>query len=179
MPDEIPVGETITADVSHNTPRIALEAPGSEMPPRTETVMESAQERVQETVPTKPQPAPPPVDATHQVQRAVAAPPVIKDQVAQEVEQILASGLEPFYASLPPEGKTLFRHKGEQASQEISAMVRQLSVQVKRVLELIYHWLKIIPGVNKFFLEQEAKIKTDQIIQYTEDLRKRRESGHG
>jgi len=25
-------------------------------------------------------------------------------------------------------------------------------------------WLKILPGVNKFFLEQEAKIKTDKIL---------------
>jgi hypothetical protein len=25
-------------------------------------------------------------------------------------------------------------------------------------------WLKLLPGVNRFFLEQEAKIKTDRII---------------
>jgi len=26
------------------------------------------------------------------------------------------------------------------------------------------NWLKLIPGVNKFFLEQEAKIKTDEVL---------------
>jgi hypothetical protein len=36
--------------------------------------------------------------------------------------------------------------------------------KVKAIVDLIKKWLAIIPGVNKFFLEQEAKIKTDQII---------------
>jgi hypothetical protein len=35
-------------------------------------------------------------------------------------------------------------------------------------LKLIREWLLIIPGVNKYFLEQEAKIKTDKIQQLYE-----------
>ena len=34
----------------------------------------------------------------------------------------------------------------------------------RKILKLIRSWLKLIPGVNKFFLEQEAKIKTDKIV---------------
>ena len=50
-------------------------------------------------------------------------------------------------------------------------MVRGFRVKVKRVLELIYEWLKTIPGVNKFFLEQEAKIKTDEIMELEKVLK--------
>lgn len=90
-----------------------------------------------------------------------------------EVEKVLEDGLGPFYASLPPEAKPLFKEKGELAAREISEMLRTLHVNVKRVLQLIYQWLKVIPGVNKFFLEQEAKIKTDRIMALEEERRKR------
>lgn len=97
--------------------------------------------------------------------QAVKAP---KDEAIIEVEKVLEQGIGPFYSSLPPEAKTLFRKKGEEAATEIAEMVRMLNVKVKRVLELIYVWLKTIPGVNKFFLEQEAKIKTDRIMELIE-----------
>ena len=44
-------------------------------------------------------------------------------------------------------------------------MVRQYKVEVKRVLTMLKDWLTSIPGVNRFFLEQEAKIKTDRILE--------------
>ena len=42
-------------------------------------------------------------------------------------------------------------------------------LKVKKVVNLIKKWLTMIPGVNKFFLEQEAKIKTDEIVKLKED----------
>ena len=45
-------------------------------------------------------------------------------------------------------------------------MVRAYKVKVRDVVHLIREWLLVIPGVNAFFLEQEAKIKTDRILQY-------------
>lgn len=94
-----------------------------------------------------------------------------KDETVIEVEKVLESGIGPFYASLPPDAKPLFLKKGEEAATEIAEMVRSLNVQVKRVLELIYAWLRTIPGVNKFFLEQEAKIKTDRIVELVETIK--------
>jgi hypothetical protein len=46
-------------------------------------------------------------------------------------------------------------------------------VSTKKIFVLIRAWLKIIPGVNRFFLEQEAKIKTDKILFVTEEEKKR------
>ena len=49
--------------------------------------------------------------------------------------------------------------------------MQQTKIQVKKIFILIISWLKIIPGVNKFFLEQEAKIKADRIL----DLKNRQD----
>lgn len=104
-----------------------------------------------------------------------AVPQAPKDEVTVEVEKVLEDGIGPFYASLPDDAKPLFKKKGEEAAREIAGMVRSLHVQVKRVLQLITQWLKTIPGVNAFFLEQEAKIKTDRIVALAEERKK--ESG--
>ncbi|OGL74505.1 hypothetical protein A3E39_02940 [Candidatus Uhrbacteria bacterium RIFCSPHIGHO2_12_FULL_60_25] len=109
---------------------------------------------------------------------AVATGQVVKapkDETIIEVEKVLEQGIGPFYSTLPAEAKALFRKKGEEAATEIAEMVRALNVKVKRVLELIYAWLKTIPGVNKFFLEQEAKIKTDRIVELVEAMKEERE----
>ena len=41
-------------------------------------------------------------------------------------------------------------------------------MKIKKIFELLLQWLKLLPGVNKFFLEQEAKIKVDQIMSLRE-----------
>jgi hypothetical protein len=40
----------------------------------------------------------------------------------------------------------------------------QTKIKVNKIIDLIRRWLKLIPGINKFFLEQEVKIKADKII---------------
>ena len=51
-------------------------------------------------------------------------------------------------------------------------MVSAAKVHSKKILKAIVGWLKMIPGVNKFFLEQEAKIKTDKILLAVEDKKR-------
>lgn len=103
------------------------------------------------------------------VPAAVAQPVVVpKDEITIEVEKLLEEGLGEFYATLTPAAKVIFKQKGEIAAVEISTMVRSLNLQVKRALKLIRDWLLTIPGVNRFFLEQEAKIKVDLIQELIE-----------
>lgn len=94
-----------------------------------------------------------------------------RDEIIIEVERVLEEDIGAFFAALPEDAKPLFKKKGEEAAREISDMVRNVRIQTRRVLQLIYAWLKTIPGVNKFFLEQEAKLKTDRIIQLAEERR--------
>jgi hypothetical protein len=105
-----------------------------------------------------------PIDVGLTVKRKVAP----KDSIVIEVEKILEDGVGSFYEKLPEEAKDVFKRKGEETASEISEMVRTLHVKFKRLIVLISDWLKTIPGVNRFFLEQEAKIKADRIMQLVE-----------
>ncbi|MCH8049516.1 hypothetical protein IH979_02285 [Patescibacteria group bacterium] len=72
---------------------------------------------------------------------------------------------------LPEEKKPAFKARGEEIAATVKTMVDTGKVRVKKILDLIREWLSMIPGVNKFFLEQEAKIKTDKVMDYVEEQR--------
>ncbi len=104
------------------------------------------------------------------------APPVEKDRIMLEVEKILEDGLGEYVPDMPDEAREKFIKKGGEVTGQISGMVRSMNVQVKRVVELIRDWLLSIPGVNRYFVEQEAKIKTDRIVDLVEAHRQERSS---
>ncbi len=96
---------------------------------------------------------------------AVAAIAVPPDKVAEDVQKILEDGLEEAIVTMPEEAKQRFLQKGKEIGTIVADMVRQYKVEVKRVLHLLKEWLTTIPGINRFFLEKEAKIKTDKILE--------------
>jgi hypothetical protein len=96
----------------------------------------------------------------------VAPPP--KSGTLVKIEKILEEDLEDFYFSMPPEQQKAFKEKGEETASAIENMVRAGKAIGRKILKLIRAWLKMIPGVNKFFLEQEAKIKTDKVMAMAE-----------
>lgn len=126
-------------------------------------------EKAEEVAPTTTV-AIPAADASGKSVATQAAAPV-KDEVFQAVEKILEDGLGEYYKDLPEQAKIRFQTKGEQVAGEIAVMVRQFGVKVKQVILLIRDWLLTIPGVNKFFIEQEAKIKTDRILELERERR--------
>ncbi|MBP9748865.1 hypothetical protein KBD18_01540 [Patescibacteria group bacterium] len=87
-----------------------------------------------------------------------------KDPVLKQVEEILEEDLGETYNSLPPELRAKFKEQGEVVATSIQRMIGGAKVHAKKVLQLVVTWLRIIPHINRFFLEQEAKIKTDRII---------------
>ena len=89
---------------------------------------------------------------------------VTKDTLTQEIEDILAEDLTDLYLKMTPSQQELFREKGEETAGKIRELLIVAKVNARKVLDLIRSWLKMIPGVNRFFLEQEAKIKTDKIL---------------
>lgn len=86
-----------------------------------------------------------------------------KDVLTEQVESILEDGLGELYRSMTPEQQGMFRAKGESVAQAIRLMIETAHFSFKKVVKLIEEWLRMIPGVNKFFLEQEAKIKADRL----------------
>lgn len=97
-----------------------------------------------------------------------------KDQVTIEVEQILEKNLSEIYNSLPDDVKPVFKKKGEQTALAITDMVKRAAVKMSEVMRIVMDWLKIIPGVNRFYLEQEAKIKSDHIVALAEQIKQDR-----
>lgn len=95
--------------------------------------------------------------------RGASQIPII-DPVALKVEKIMEEGLQEVYQGLSPVAKQEFKLKGEKTAEIISALLRSAHVKAKQIFSLILAWLKILPGVNRFFLEQEAKVKTDKIL---------------
>ncbi|MFA6105301.1 MAG: hypothetical protein WC725_01725 [Patescibacteria group bacterium] len=90
--------------------------------------------------------------------------PPLRDPVAQKIEKILEENVGEAYSRLSPIAKEEFKIKGEITAKKIAELLSSTHVKVKKVFQLIMEWLKMLPGINRFFLEQEAKIKTDRIL---------------
>jgi uncharacterized membrane protein YfhO len=88
--------------------------------------------------------------------------PMAKQQ--KQIENILAKDLEEIYINLSPEKKEEFKKTGEQTANKINQLLTQTKINVGEIIRLIKKWLSLIPGINKYFLEQEAKIKADELI---------------
>ncbi len=93
---------------------------------------------------------------------------VPKDPVLLDLETALSDGLADIYRELPESKKPVFRAKGEEIAMVVRDMIASGKISVPKILQLIRAWLRLIPGVNKFFLEQEAKIKADKLADYAE-----------
>lgn len=85
--------------------------------------------------------------------------------VYRQVESILEDGLADVYFTLPLAKQKVFKAEGEKTARAIIKILGRSKIKVKKIINLIVSWLKIIPGINRFFLEQEAKIKADRILE--------------
>jgi len=83
----------------------------------------------------------------------------------KEIERVLEQDLEDFYLSMGEEKRMEFKISGEKTARAINTMIETGKLQAKKIIELIRQWLSIVPGINKFFVEQQTKIKTDKIMQ--------------
>lgn len=126
----------------------------------------------QETQTTKGEAAPTAVESAPRLKRRPTRPVVPHpSQIAQpldpltlQIEKIMEEGIGEAYQELTAIQKQHFKIKGEQTAQVIRLLLQKTKVKVKKVFQLILEWLKMLPGINRFFLMQEAKIKTDKIL---------------
>ncbi len=101
---------------------------------------------------------------------AQSSPASISKKREAEIDKILSEGLNDIYLKMSPNKREEFRVKGEETTKKINELLGQTKIKVKKIINLIKAWLKIIPGVNKFFLEQETKLKTDKILKIKKNL---------
>jgi hypothetical protein len=136
-----------------------------------------SQERGSESAPHKDET--PRVDAQHlaNVKSTITTSGAVenvpeKDPGLTQIENLLAENLGEIYAQLPEEKREAFKIKGEEVAKTIHEMVVTARVKVHKVLKLVSDWLGMIPGVNVYFLRQEAKIKLDKVMDYVEEQAK-------
>lgn len=156
---------TVEQNLNAAAPRETNISPELPPTPETETAPEEAEQPSEQESKLPPRETGAPRQAPTIVRRKPAPPvPSPRDPVTVRIEKILEDGVGDAYNRLSPIAKQEFKLKGEQTANKIRDLLKSTHVKVKKVFQLILEWLKLLPGINRFFLEQEAKIKTDRII---------------
>jgi hypothetical protein len=122
-----------------------------EAAPRVE--QEPSAEKISETTPTAP------------AILLVAEPAAPVDPTVRSIELILSEDMMDQFKAMSPEDQAQFKAKGEETVSKLIVLMHKTAIKAKEVLKLIVGWLRFIPHVNKYFLEQESKIKTDKILE--------------
>jgi hypothetical protein len=151
--------------------------PDNVIPSSPETRSSSIPETGPVSFESKPEQLKPPVEQSpHSKDTETAGPviapvPVIQTvnrpmatDLEKKVENILTEGLEETYRTMDPATQAKFKATGEATAKNISIILQQGKVKVQKIIFLIAAWLRIIPGINKYYLEQEAKIKAGKLI---------------
>ena len=168
-----PQGTTPTASPETNTPDVFE----LDTIPQTEPVLESPEQATDFVVETESQPEntvqekPLHTDSqevAHKKRPAVQTHPANTytqpDPLTFQIEKIMEEGIAEAYQELTPVQKQQFKIKGENTAKQIKALLQTTRVKVKKIFKLLLEWLQLLPGVNRFFLMQDAKIKTDKIL---------------
>lgn len=92
--------------------------------------------------------------------------PAVADgvMILQQVENILAENMDNVFLSMDSAEQVRFKAQGEATAQAINGLFQKGKATAISIINLITHWLRFIPRVNRHFLEQEAKIKADAIL---------------
>jgi hypothetical protein len=107
-----------------------------------------------------------------QIPSTIAPPEIIvKSATQQTIEKILSEDLDDIFFNLSPEKQKEIEQKKQKTSLKIEKIITQIKVKLNKAFDLIKKWLKLIPGVNKFFLEQETKIKMDKILELSKKIK--------
>ena len=142
-------------------PEVKISEKKIEIEPKKELLEKDKERREKRVItPEKPitKPSVPPKIVADQT------PVVVKTQILIEIESILAEDLEDVYFKMDSVLQQKFKNEGEKTAVKIEQQLQQTKMRVNKIFKLILEWLKIIPGINKYFIKQEAKIKTDKII---------------
>ena len=94
---------------------------------------------------------------------------VIKSATRKKIEGILSEDLKELFQGMDAAHKAEFKRQAAETASALEMLIATAKATAKKVAKLISVWLKLIPGINQFFLEQEAKLKTDKILAMTKE----------
>ncbi len=96
-------------------------------------------------------------------------PALPKSPLLKNIEHVLEEDMADIYAEMDPAHQMEFKRRGEETATMIERLIVSAKITVQKVFHLIISWLRIIPHVNRYYLEQEAKIKADKIMRIYEE----------
>ncbi len=82
----------------------------------------------------------------------------------RKIEEILEADLAEAFSQMPPAVQADFKETGETVIREILKFLPRPEKKSGKINDMIANWLKKIPKVNRFFVIQEAKNKTEAIL---------------
>lgn len=148
--------------------------PTPETGPETGPVVEIAREVEREAEGAEagegakePKPAEPALQVA--VAQDVPVKEISRDPLLIEVEGKLADGLWDAYKSMSPGVRAKFKAEGERIAHVAREGVASGKIAAESLLTMIIDWLKMIPHVDRWFLMQDAKLKTDALIRMSKE----------
>lgn len=87
-----------------------------------------------------------------------------------QIDAYLSDGLGETFLAMTPDKQKVFKEEGEATAKKINVLLDATKVNVGKIIDLIKKWLRLITGINRFFLDQEAKIKADKIVKMKNKL---------
>jgi len=96
--------------------------------------------------------------------QGVTAQTQAKKEEVLRIEKILEDGLNDLVINMPRAQQHDFIAHGERAANEIDALLHETKIKFFKIIDIIIKWLQLLPGANKYFIENEAKIKANRII---------------
>ena len=160
--------ETTQEAVPETPSEVAEPKPEAEAPP--EQVPEAIPEEKAEEVSRKPA-----AKKASAKAEPITQPSPIKSATRKEIEDILSEDLADAFSSMDEQHRKLFKQKGEETASKIEQLIEGVKFKTKQIVKLIRDWLKIIPRINPFFLEQQAKIKAGKIVKLVKNKREDKE----
>lgn len=137
-------------------------------PPEIEPRPDQTLERPTADEPSSEQPQIRPSTLTPTLEPPTALAPAPKSDLRREIDAVMTEDLEDVFTLLDEQQRIVFKQKGEETASAIEQLITTAKLTVKKLLHLIRDWLKTIPKVNAFFLEQMTKIKTDRMIEISD-----------
>jgi len=108
------------------------------------------------------------------VTKVISTTPTITDDYHKrreaQIDAYLSDGLGETFLAMTPDKQKIFKEEGEVTAKKINVLLDATKVNVGKIIDLIKKWLRLITGINRFFLDQEAKIKADKIVKMKNKL---------
>ncbi|SRR6056297_377592 len=82
-----------------------------------------------------------------------------------EVSDILFEGYGDIFEKMSSKEREEFIDGGKEIAEEVRKSLDKNKIQEGRILKAVRQWLRVLEDKNKAFVEQEAKKKTDRILE--------------